>query len=444
MKHDDVKSTANLILIQCEKCRYKTIKHHRSALQWSQTLKLKSIERTLDIYGVVQSQVTQIFRLIACGETDQVKNLIKNGDFFDPRNQIIQEVRLNELYDERDGLLAATDGLRKKVSCVFYPHSHKQKLVKKKTHSFARYLQVHEAINDVDNAQNYHDDILKTAEEQDRLCLRIADDVRRYEMLVHKAYGKYECACAAIHRSDLEELVRYVKPDKPVILAVLIFGIMYNILEPELSRQYDTELGSSNFREWWKRVMLVMYNSEDTMKRLKGFSLAKLNGSHGELLMTRARVVYKELKKELVKSEDDTDDAEVKEKENFISNQLGDRQSPQKTARSKRDNWDAPPTARSAREVGIPKTAPKFFYEGAKWVQLWDQQEEHFYWYCPSTKAAQWEKPGEVLTRRDGYDMPPTARSAREGIPKDAPKIMFQGRKWYNVWDPAERAYYWY
>ena len=96
--------------------RYKTIKHRRSALQWSQTLKLKMIERTLDIFGVVQSQVTEIFRFIACGETDKVKDLIKNGDFFDPRNQIIVEKRLNELYLERDDLLNATDGLRKKAS----------------------------------------------------------------------------------------------------------------------------------------------------------------------------------------------------------------------------------------------------------------------------------------------------------------------------------------
>ena len=43
--------------------------------------------------------------------------------------------------------------------------------------------------------------------------------------------------------------------------------------------------------------MLVMCNSEDTIKRLKGFSLAKLNGKHGEMLLSRAREVYKELTK---------------------------------------------------------------------------------------------------------------------------------------------------
>ena len=52
-----------------------------------------------------------------------------------------------------------------------------------------------------------------------------------------------------------------------------------------------------------------------------------------------------------------------------------------------------PPTARSARE-GIPK-AGKVSFEGRKWYQLWDEREATT-GIVQAMKAAQWEKPGET------------------------------------------------
>ena len=57
----------------------------------------------------------------------------------------------------------------------------------------------------------------------------------------------------------------------------------------------------------------------------------------------------------------------------------------------------APPTARSARESAIPADAPRMMHEGVEWVQLWDPDEKATYWYCESTQAAQWETPGEPV-----------------------------------------------
>ena len=55
----------------------------------------------------------------------------------------------------------------------------------------------------------------------------------------------------------------------------------------------------------------------------------------------------------------------------------------------------APPTARSAREgAGIPPDAPRKKYEGQEWVQLFDPDEKAVYWYCEATQAAQWHEPG--------------------------------------------------
>jgi len=59
-----------------------------------------------------------------------------------------------------------------------------------------------------------------------------------------------------------------------------------------------------------------------------------------------------------------------------------------RTPRSKRDNYDAPPSARSARDTaGIPPDAPKIKHDGQTWVQLWDPEENAYYWYCPKSKV---------------------------------------------------------
>lgn len=54
----------------------------------------------------------------------------------------------------------------------------------------------------------------------------------------------------------------------------------------------------------------------------------------------------------------------------------------------------APPTARSARSGPIPANAPRLTYGGNEWVQLWDSEQQSYYWWCEKTQAAQWEQPG--------------------------------------------------
>jgi hypothetical protein len=65
----------------------KTHKHNRSALQWSEKLKLKHIHRTLELAGIVQAQLYDIFQAISTGDFDTVKALVEDGDLFDPCNR---------------------------------------------------------------------------------------------------------------------------------------------------------------------------------------------------------------------------------------------------------------------------------------------------------------------------------------------------------------------
>ena len=66
---------------------------------------------------------------------------------------------------------------------------------------------------------------------------------------------------------------------------------------------------------------------------------------------------------------------------------------------------DQPPTARSARGgAGIPPDAPKITHEGKTWCQLWDPDERANYWYCEITQEAQWEEPGKPVGYESGYE----------------------------------------
>ena len=120
-------------------------------------------------------------------------------------------------------------------------------------------------------------------------------------------------------------------------------------------------------------------------------------------------------------------------------------QSSARTPRTKRDNVDPPPTARSAREEGIPKDAPKVSFEGRKWYQLWDEQESAHYWYCSATKAAQWEKPG---------DPPGTGYTSDGGLTDYSTDWYDSGGEytdgdggsdvWQEFYDEQAQAKYWY
>ena len=112
-----------------------------------------------------------------------------------------------------------------------------------------------------------------------------------------------------------------------------------------------------------------------------------------------------------------------------------------------------PPTARSAREEGIPKDAPRMTHEGVEWVQLWDPDESATYWYCESTQAAQWETPGEPVydySYDSGYDTDHTSGAMTDYSTDYASGAESEWSEWRNdgdwqeYWDESAQAKYWY
>lgn len=119
-----------------------------------------------------------------------------------------------------------------------------------------------------------------------------------------------------------------------------------------------------------------------------------------------------------------------------------------RTPRGKQDQVDAPPTARSARDAaGIPPDAPKIKHQGNTWVQLWDPEENAYYWYCPFTKIAQWEKPGEK-SDDSGYEssgaMTDYSTDWYESGGENTDNEYQSGETWQEYYDESAQAKYWY
>ena len=100
-----------------------------------------------------------------------------------------------------------------------------------------------------------------------------------------------------------------------------------------------------------------------------------------------------------------------------------------------------PPTARSARDgTPRPKEALRVFANGAEWTQLWDPAEKSWYWYCEATGDAQWEQPV------DGYE----SSGALTDYSTDANESGWyssgadNGGPWQEFWDDEAQAKYWY
>ena len=107
---------------------------------------------------------------------------------------------------------------------------------------------------------------------------------------------------------------------------------------------------------------------------------------------------------------------------------------------------DAPPTARSARDGGgIPPDAPKMEYDGETWVHLWDPEEKAMYWYCERTQAAQWETPGE---EDDAYSVGGmtdySTDYSYESGGEYTDSEYGDTTEWQEFWDESAQAKYWY
>lgn len=114
------------------------------------------------------------------------------------------------------------------------------------------------------------------------------------------------------------------------------------------------------------------------------------------------------------------------------------------------------PSARSAKEHPLPPDAPKLFYQGNEWIQLWDYDEQSYYWWCEKQQKAQWEQPGTEHLYQN-YDNPISdtdsgyeSAGAMTDYSTDHENSYFTDSEagdnngWQEYWDEQAQAKYWY
>jgi hypothetical protein len=118
---------------------------------------------------------------------------------------------------------------------------------------------------------------------------------------------------------------------------------------------------------------------------------------------------------------------------------------------------DGPPTGRSARGgAGIPASCRRVIHDSREWCELWDDDEEAYYWYCELTQEAQWDRPDVADDLDHGY------ASAGGGYQSEGGRTDYTsdhsygynsgtdfsqgggGEEWTEYWDESAQAKYWY
>ncbi len=119
----------------------------------------------------------------------------------------------------------------------------------------------------------------------------------------------------------------------------------------------------------------------------------------------------------------------------------------------------APPSARSARGgAGIPAACRRIVYDSREWCELWDPDEEAYYWYCELTQEAQWDNPlggdGDEVDHAYGAGSGYQSEGGKTDYSSDGGYLGYDsgtdksvgggGAVWQEFWDEQAQAKYWY
>jgi len=245
---------------------YKTIKHGRSAIEWSKLLMLPTVVRILELGEIVQKQTTLLFNAVSCGDNVRVRELIGDGDFFDPNNETI-------LYDKMETEIEIT----------------------RKAHVDAAELRknMKDLTGDVEAARVT---VQQTAAEYEG-AKKIMDGQflaqDNLTMMLSKLFTTYERIADTLLRSDLEELGRLRKPDLAVRGAVFCYGILLGLLKVEDYPENDFSF--EHAKKWWPVCAASLQDSVEAIKRIRAFSLDRLRSTTAKPLLDRARSMYRDL-----------------------------------------------------------------------------------------------------------------------------------------------------
>merc|ERR1711871_1087984 len=104
----------------------------------------------------------------------------------------------------------------------------------------------------------------------------------------------FEACTSSIQSADLEEVFRMRRPTLGTRIAVVIYGILYGILDPN-GDNIEVETFEQT-KVWWPTVLQALGGSKTSINRFRGFSLQRIQGNHGRSLLNRVLELIDRLK----------------------------------------------------------------------------------------------------------------------------------------------------
>lgn len=244
--------------------------------------------RVLELAHLVQQQCNLMFQKIATGDTDYIIGIIKDGDFFDVRNE-------EKAYAAMDKHLLLAQQADQDIVAV------QQKMY---------------GLSDkIDLAQAKYKDCLKALQEaEERLesthHIEVAADVS-----INKYFTIYEKAATKLSTVDIEEINRVHEPTSLLLTSLYTFGLVFDLFDVEseengpnqsFKRTNSSTIGMQNsYRignqsltydqiqssrgQWLPVVKRQMLKSIDTLRLIQTFSRAKLHVERHQKLFARIK-----------------------------------------------------------------------------------------------------------------------------------------------------------
>lgn len=263
VKVNDVK-IADLLIYNGALVQFKTTKHGKTATDWAKQLKLVDMLRSLELGSIVQVQIKQIFNYISCGEIEKIRELIGEGDFFDATTPY----RTYKDMEENITLL------RKSKAHI---ETMKSKLYEMNAELVTINQEYQKEVAAHDDAEKHIDEVFA---ELNHLRVDMNRIFVAYENLVHKLSG-----------SDINEVAHMRQPVEPVRMAVLSYGYLMEIFD--LNKDYGVSMAET--REWWPQILPTLLDTYGSVKKLRAFSIAKLQTPLMVNLLKKARELYKKM-----------------------------------------------------------------------------------------------------------------------------------------------------
>ena len=205
-----------------------------------------------------------------------MERLVGLGDFFEPNNE-------GKLFDKMEAEIEITRKAHLDVADLKKNLNGMTDEVEESKIAEAEELKVLEAATEACE---------ETFRRRDALNLRIS-----------KLFVSYERIADTLLPSDLEEVGRMRRPSLPVRAAVFAFGIMLGELDYVKEYPHNDVLDMPSAHQWWPKLAYLLTKSDQTIRKIRAFSLAKLMSDIQAPFLRRARSLYAVLKEAILEEE---------------------------------------------------------------------------------------------------------------------------------------------